>query len=431
MLALSHWPIDILKGVFQWIHPQSIDACLLRQTNKRMKWVLTSEMQWQPLVNPNLTFKHDLMIVLKNLPPTSEAVLDKLHFHCLVNGDMRVAKLLPPGLIDLPWILAPIQYGHLECFKVVLAKCEQGGYARIAMKQKAFREACIYGQVDIASYLCHQYGVNVHDNQSEAINLACAGGHLPLVKFLQVRTGISYFLKDTPISQACEYGHLDVLKFLVLIGAKIKGRCGKRAISAAAAGGHLEIVKYLHSINTQLHLGKVLRNACNSGHLNVAKYAYSKGADVHLQDDDCIRLASTNGYLEVVQFLYSVGTDIHANNDAAFHGAVWHGRVEVIQFLHSVGVDVHKHNYIHEAMRCDRSEVITLLYALGATNPTMKQSIRKVCELGHLNVLTLLQSMGEDVYSNRAANLRVAQERYHVPVINYLKSLPISNDEVQ
>lgn len=396
-----------------------------------MKWVLVSELQWQPLVIAKLPFNHVLTNVLKNLPPTSEAVSDTLHLHSLVNGDMDVAQSLPPGLIDLPWILAPIRYGHFECFKVVLAKCEHDGNARIVMKQKAFREACLYGQVDIATYLSLQRSVDIHNNHGEAIDLACGGGHLDLVKFLHSRTETSHFLflKETPIWSACKNGHLDILKYLVSIGAKIKGRCGKRAVSAAAGGGHLEIVKYLHSINKQLHLNNVLRNACSNGHLNVAQYAYSLGADIHCRDDNCIFLASSNGHLDVVHFLYSVGADIHANNDAAFHGAIWHGRVEVIQFLHSVGVDIHKHNYIHEAMRCDRLEVITLLYALGATNPTMKQSIVTVCALGHFNVLKLLQSMGEDVYSNRAANLQAAQK--HVHVVNYLNSLPINGNNVQ
>jgi ankyrin repeat protein len=89
--------------------------------------------------------------------------------------------------------------------------------------------------------------------------IVCEKGYFDLVKFFNENWGYisdDYCMDDNinnPIDIACAYGHLDIVKYLVENRRKHirfnKWRCSTSAIDYACEGGHLEIIKYLYSKN--------------------------------------------------------------------------------------------------------------------------------------------------------------------------------------
>lgn len=80
-------------------------------------------------------------------------------------------------------------------------------------------------------------------------------------------------LRWTPnaINYACKGGHLNIVKFL-----HTKSTLHHTAIESACVGGHLQIVKYLHKNGIKL-TKQILQMACYHGHIPIIKYFIKNG----------------------------------------------------------------------------------------------------------------------------------------------------------
>jgi hypothetical protein len=112
-------PIDILRGVLEWIPNESIDACLLKQTCSRLKWLTVKHMGWSSQVNPNLPFNQKLKFIIDKLPSITPFVTNKLKVTCLRSGRLESFLFLcgdtaePPSLAEA---LTAVPSGSIECF---------------------------------------------------------------------------------------------------------------------------------------------------------------------------------------------------------------------------------------------------------------------------------------------------------------------------
>ena len=157
-----------------------------------------------------------------------------------------------------------------------------------------------------------------------AINLACLGGHLNVVKYLitemKSNPKSSGYLGRTPLHQACGNGHMDIIKYLITeqdCDPVVADNDGNMPIHIACLGGHLNVVKYLitemkcnpkssgYEGRAPLHL------ACGKSHMDIIKYL--------ITEQDCnpavldnngmtpLHYASYYGHTSIVQRLLQDG----------------------------------------------------------------------------------------------------------------------------
>jgi ankyrin repeat protein len=117
------------------------------------------------------------------------------------------------------------------------------------------------------------------------MNLACANGHLPVVREL-IRAGADIDEKEkhrgyTPLYMACSVGHLPIAQELILAGAAVDKaiHIGWTPLMKAAQGGCLEVVKLL------LQSGADVTKMSNAG-------------------DTALEFAERNGHTDVQALLF-------------------------------------------------------------------------------------------------------------------------------
>jgi hypothetical protein len=161
-----------------------------------------------------------------------------------------------------------------------------------------------------AMELALQHGADIHAKNDEALRMASATGHLPVVQFLIEHGADVHANDDEALREASENGQLPVVQFLIQHGADFQ------------------------AINNW-----ALRWASTRGHLPVVQFLVEHGADVHAYTDEALRLASKNGHLPVVRFLVECGANVHAYDDEALCEASEKGHLPVVQFLIQNGVN--------------------------------------------------------------------------------------------
>jgi ankyrin repeat protein len=447
--SLSHIPIDILKATFQWIHPQSIDACLLRQTCSSIKWVLVNQMGWAPKLNSNVQFNHDLIQIHQRLPELVGESRDLLKMTCLRQGQSLNFKFLhKDSLVLLNHVTTTVKHGHLDCLTYLLSNWN----VELAKDDwlSLYIVATTHGHLSIVKWYFSQL--------TEYIPIANESTSLPgmqrtLAWMVEPKAYVNHGLV-----LASEYGHLDLVEYYKSLGADPTTN-DNQAIQKASGNGHLGVVKYLHSngVDVNANRSQSFIATCRGGHLQVAQFLYSCGAEVDTCDDLAFRLASRRGRLETLQFLYSlgrgrkgkvlrlslmdvcssgdlnvlkylvsIGADIHVRNNLAFQTACLYGHIEVVKYLYSLGADYQYDNWLAfiKAIEGGELEVVQFFYSLGADIHALNnRAIRLASKFGHLNIVHHLHSLGADIHALNDDAVQLASQNGHLDVVVFLHSL--------
>jgi ankyrin repeat protein len=195
-----------------------------------------------------------------------------------------------------------------------------------------------------------------------AFNLAAAGGHVNIMKFL-INKKVSIYTRNNQDQNAYTIailnGHLHVLEYLDSINFKkiyinydfdINKNTG---YMNACILGNLSIIKYFENagyvINYKNYDGPLksfndVLTVCTFGHLEVLKYFYSVKDKIHRDfgainfwGNNAFLLAAIYGHIDIMDFLLSVLYDfINSLNNVennAFMEASVHGRINVMKYL--------------------------------------------------------------------------------------------------
>jgi hypothetical protein len=376
-MSLTELPVDILTGILAWIDECSIDECLLKQSSSLIKWVLVTQMgRHDGLIDVRSMFNHDLAVVANRLPRiTVKSVRHDLRMTSLKSGNVKSHEWLRAcstgeyTVLNSHEVVAPIQYGHLDCLKYILGLWMlQNSELSQFWVNDVLVPACEHGQIEIAKYILSLMGVAFELNAP--FQAACRAGHLNVIQLLYSLGANIHASSDCAFQQACKHDHYEVVQYLYSIGADIHAK-GERALRAACEFGNLEIVKLLHSLGADIHIHReaCFISACGEGHLDVVKYLYSEGLREHARLDDAMREASQCGELEIVKFLYAVGADIHADDDSAIIMACDGRNLDVVRFLHAMGANIHakQNQALRDARYRKYTELILFIESLDGT----------------------------------------------------------------
>ena len=149
------------------------------------------------------------------------------------------------------------------------------------------------------------------------------------------------FKNGYKFSKACKNGDLKSAKYLYSLGGIDIHEDEENALYYSCVNGHLKVAKWLFSLGgVDLHVDddEIFRWSCDKGRLKVAKWLYSLGGiDIHAKDDFAFRSCCNNGHLGVAKWLYSLGDiDIFVNNGDVFRLACKNGHINIAKWLSSI-----------------------------------------------------------------------------------------------
>ena len=206
--------------------------------------------------------------------------------------------------------------------------------------------------LDIAGYYPYN---RWDDSKNYPIRLACAHGHIKIVKYLM--ENYSHLVDITSwnnyaILSACEFGYIEIVKYLMENWSHLVDITANNneAIICACENGHLLVVEYLmknwsHLVDITANNNEAIRLSCYNGHILVVKYLmvnWSHLVDITANNNEAIIHACKNGNIEVVKYLienWSHLIDITAKNNEAIRLACKNHKIDVVKYLMDVCIE--------------------------------------------------------------------------------------------
>jgi len=323
--------------------------------------------------------------------------------------------------------------------------------------------ACEHGHLTMVQWLLeHIDYLDQADGPSDAMKAAATHGKLPIVHWLWNNCSrdptVGLFKGDgnTAMDVAAAGGHLEVLKFLDQIdkvsgqrvgegSAKrqcVSGRfphCTVSAMDSAAANGRLDVVKWLHVNRSEGCTTAAMDNAAANGHLKVVKWLHwnrSEGATTAAMDktaarrfhasscttldsDDCCMGKPPSSFyknqLATLRWLLSNRTE--GRTTAAMDGAAAKGNFQVLQWLHDCAHASCSSKAMDAAAGIGRLDIIKWLHTKASISCT-SAAMDDAAAGGYLNVVRWLHANRTEGCTAKAMNLAAANG--HMGVVRWL-----------
>ena len=211
--------------------------------------------------------------------------------------------------------------------------------------------ACKYGDIETIKAM-KLYGLFLSDHLKTKLDQSLVWDKFGIFEnFIRnlLRNGNS--IDELPLIQAIKYGHLEVTKFLIN-KYHLDNKDFERAneLQLACARGHLEIVRYLldirfnNGIGLDNHYGSALvKNAIILGYEDILKLLLENRANPY---DHFILIASRNGHLGIVKYLYEQGLSLQMEDEEGtciIHAALG-GHIECIVWMLNNGSSLFEKN---------------------------------------------------------------------------------------
>lgn len=196
---------------------------------------------------------------------------------------------------------------------------------------------------------------------------------------------------DEILIQAAKHGSLDIVELIYDLATGY----GKRtAMIDAVIHGYIDIVTYLLRSGPIFDINFVCDAAASFGHCNVIRLLHDQGADINFIDNVALLHATAGGHVDAVRLLLECGMRIH---NFALLKAVRQGYIDIVQLLIDAGANIHDHDYLSVAAKSNRSHIVNLLIAAGATRDEITKALVDLdIQEKYLNIVEILILNGAD-----------------------------------
>lgn len=246
-----------------------------------------------------------------------------------------------------------------------------------------FRNACVFGYLDVAKYLHQFYKFDIHYCDNLFFIESCQCGRLEIVKFL---LDLDNNIYSNPIGRngfmaSCKNNHMDVAKYLYQF-ALTKYNSNEvyhLTFEYACKNCYLDLAKYIHyldkPINRNLsskYLSNLFEYCIDNNQLEISKWLYSLNNEIDTNSHQNLSFSKScqNGNLETVKWIYQVLNDkirLDPSPEILFQAICRQGHLEIVKFLFSkFNIDIHHDNEqaFHNACRNDNIEIAKWLYEI-------------------------------------------------------------------
>ena len=192
-------------------------------------------------------------------------------------------------------------------------------------QQKAFRNACRNGRLEIAQWLWQLGSIDLHSNEESAFRHACRNGHLELAKWLWQLGGIDiHAMNEYAFVYTCGSRHLEVAQWLWQLDPNVADATSLRSAHDVRTSG----------ISFYKFMGTGERSELSVSELALATQL-DPNIDIHVRGEDAFISACSNNNLELAKWLWQIDPtiDIHAGRDSAFAESCISGNFEIAKWL--------------------------------------------------------------------------------------------------
>ena len=246
----------------------------------------------------------------------------------------------------------PIKYacqsGNLELVKYIIKLHPTFDIS----KKDLFIYICIYGSVDIITYLIESTSnidiTTLIIKNKIILNDLCKQGKLEVLKYLVDKCSPYFTYNKSLFGCACYSGNLKLVEYLLDLYPNYYDliRCNHqehyKLFIKSCISNNIELVQFILSISTWTILLKpadkfYISNICSKGNLPLVKLYLQYIGDFNLsyENELCFTNACLSGNINLVQYLLKIKPDIniHINNEKPFISACISGNLDLVKYL--------------------------------------------------------------------------------------------------
>jgi len=162
--------------------------------------------------------------------------------------------------------------------------------------------------------------------------------YLNMLKYIYI---ILYPEPDKAFKNACLYGNIKIAKILYSLDIPAIYAIRNECFLIACQNGHLNIAQWLYSLDDKpdihLQFEFPFREAVYRNQIHIAQWLYSLDdkPNIHIFDDNPFEIACKYGYLDIAKWLYSLDDkpNIRKNNDYIFRTACLNYNIKIAEWL--------------------------------------------------------------------------------------------------
>lgn len=213
-------------------------------------------------------------------------------------------------------------------------------YDAVFGDKEAFVNACVNGHVAIVKLIIYKRRQR-HAGYwyLDGFNAACEASQFAVVDYFNQRMAFA-FMDDVNFGDACGDGRLALAKNLRALGPAIDVTAKQyRAFRLACAGGHVDIVRWLLSIGgappklDEFYDSRLFMAVCRRGHLAMAQWLFSKLRVGELAMSAAFRSACAGGHIHVLKWISRRSRPTSTAVRTGFHHGILRNNFPLLRWL--------------------------------------------------------------------------------------------------
>ena len=220
-----------------------------------------------------------------------------------------------------------------------------------------FVYACSENHLNVAKYIFNNFKIDIHYNNNDALEWACAQCNLEIAKWLCELGADIHIDNDVIFRRSCYNGEIEFAKWIYQSGSVDIHAVDDKAFKKSCEYGQIEVAKWLHQLGVNPNDDNVFMDACAIGHIDIVKWLYQLNVNIHMQRENAFKTSCLNGHVEIAKWLYELGVNIHVDEEDAFRSACENGHIKVAIWLQELDVDIHRMDNYAFRLSCENGHI--------------------------------------------------------------------------
>lgn len=305
--------------------------------------------------------------------------------------------------------------GNLEGLKYLIEK----GFDVNTISINSLRLACAYGHLHILKYLLDTLMVSLFDLSLLLCACRSTKSNIPVITYL-LDKGLDVN-DQVAFNNSCNYC-INNAKFLIERGTTANKN---EALDYVCQNGIVKSIKWLlANFDIDLHYqnNNALKLAINHGNLYIIKFLIEKGADINIGFLYSCKFAKTNRD-NIIKYIISNNPDLFYNDGEALMNASIAGDGKLVEYLIDHGLTPYIDDAFTNACESGHFQIVKYLFNKGAQINTLINNANPLvlsCQNGFLNIVEFLIENNADIHICNDNAILTATRNGHLKIVKYL-----------